>query len=171
MAPSGCTEPSPFRGVPGAWKGARTRQLGGPPGGARTSRCSRRLSRLVRAGRAVRSPQGAPRAHRENLRGAGRRPPAALLPTRGQACRRVHISWDFFLQQLNGSAFGGLGFLPPGPSAAAAAQLLGARVFKPRHRGPRLPAALLNSSGLRGMAPGAAPGIAGVRPTTHVGCL
>lgn len=81
-------------------------------------------------------------------RGGGRQ--ALCFRSPGEACRRVLISWDFFLQQLNGSTCGGLGFLPPGPSAAAAAQLLGSRVFKPRHRGPRLPAAVLNSSGLRG---------------------
>lgn len=89
----------------------------------------------------------------------------------GQAWRRVLFQWGFFLHQFSGSALGDPGFLSPGLSAAASAQVLGSRVFKPPHGGHRPPAALLNSSGLRVMAPRAAPGSTAVRPTTHVGCL
>lgn len=78
----------------------------------------------------------------------------------GQTRRGVFISWDFFIRatrSLSGSALGGLGFLPPGLRAAAAAQLLGfasaPHCFQTSAQRPPPPAALRDSAGTQGRRP------------------
>lgn len=69
------SEPSPAcRSVPGSSRGPRTRQPGRHPGGAPQAPVDASPGWPAPGGRAIRSPQGAPRAHCKSVRLPGRGP-------------------------------------------------------------------------------------------------